>query len=295
MKIILVHGSVETSCEPPFLKALQRAALIGYNAKGNILDAVEESVKIMEDDPFFNAGFGSVLNLDGEVEMDAAIMDGETGRCGAVAAIQDVRYPVSIARKVMEETDHVLLAGTGAQKFARRMGYPYFDAVDHTQRDAWERAMNLRKLGKSENISAFTGLPIACDTVGCVALFDGYAAAGTSTGGTFLKLPGRVGDSPVIGGGIYASSHGAAVCTGRGESFIEIAGAVQAVNLMAQGMSPDEAGREIISKLSAKKVPGGILVVSSKGEYAAVHNSLQFPVALLIDGKLIENYKPVKI
>lgn len=294
--IILAHGSVETSCEKPFLEGLRKAVLAGYgDGNVNIIDMVEQTVRLLEDNPLYNAGFGSVLNHDGEVEMDASIMDGLTGRCGAVAAIKNVKNPVSVARKVMEMTSHVLIAGDGALKFARNMDFDYFDPIIDTQRESWVTARNLQKSGQDLEFSAFTGLPTSCDTVGCVVLHRDGVAAGSSTGGTFLKLPGRVGDSPVIGGGIFASPCGAAVCTGRGEAFIEMAGAMRAVSLLEQGLTPEQSGKEIIARIEAKKAVGGILIVNIKGEAAAVHNSSSFPVALMMNGRLVENFKTVKI
>lgn len=297
MYIIMVHGSVETSCDKPFLEALQEAALAGYAArKGGLLDAAEKTVIEMEDSPLFNAGYGSVLNLDGDVEMDASIMDGVDGNCGAVGAIKDVKNPISVARKVMEKTDHVLLAGVGATKFARKMGYPNFNSVTDEQKKSWEKAMSLKKEGKKLNFSAFTGLPKSSDTVGCIAYCDGETVAASSTGGSFLKLPGRIGDTPIFGGGIYASPYGAAVCTGRGEAFIEIAGASRAINHLANGLSAEEAATEVIKALDIRgDVAGGILVVDSKGNAAAVYNASQFPVALVIDGNVVEDFTPINI
>lgn len=296
MNVILVHGSVETSCGPQYLAALRRAALAGYQALSRgILDAVEEAVVVLEDDPLFNAGYGSVLNRDGEVEMDAAIMDGTTGRCGAVAAIKEVRNPVRVARMVMEETPHVLLAGEGALKFARRRGFPPFDPVVDVQRDSWEKAVAALARGDEFRFSAFTGLPKACDTVGAVAVHNGGTAAASSTGGSFLKLPGRVGDTPVIGGGIYASPHGAVVCTGLGEAFIGCAGAAWTVNLLAQGVGVQEAAMAAIRRLGKTKATGGILVVDKDGHAAGAHNADSFPVALVIDGRAVDDFTPIRL
>lgn len=296
MDVILVHGSVETSCEPPYLAALRRAALAGYQALSRgILDAVEEAVVVLEDDPLFNAGYGSVLNLDGEVEMDAAVMDGATGRCGAVAAIKEVRNPVRVARRVMEDTPHVLLAGEGALKFARSKGFPPFDPVLDVQRTSWEKAVAALARGEAPRFSAFTGLPKACDTVGAVGVHDGRTAAASSTGGSFLKLPGRVGDTPVIGGGIYASPHGAAVCTGLGEAFIGCAGAAWTVNLLAQGAGVRQAAMAAIWRLAKTRATGGILVVDREGNAAAAHNADSFPVVLLVNGKVVEDFQPIRL
>lgn len=295
--VILVHGSVETSCSPPYLKALQDAALAGYEAArtGGLLDCVEKTVMSLEDSPLFNAGYGSVLNLDGQAEMDAALMEGTSYRCGAVAGIKDVRNPVSVAKKVMEQTRHVFLSGEGATKFARQMGYPFYDPVTDAQRESWKQAIESMKQGENHNVSYYTGLPKACDTVGCVALFRGETAAAASTGGTFLKLPGRVGDSPVIGAGIYASPQGAAVCTGTGEDFIRLQAAAWAVNLVSQGVGVEDAAKATIRRLISINGLGGILITDNKGNVAAVHNAFRFPVALLRDGKIAEDFLPTRI
>lgn len=296
MTVILVHGSVETSCRQHYLSALAEAAYRGYHARhGGVLDVVERAVMALEDDPLFNAGLGSVLNDDGEVEMDAAIMDGPTGRCGAVAAIRSVKNPVCVARKVMEETPHVLLAGEGAVAFARRNGFGPFDPVIALQRAAWEQARAARARGEECSFSAFTGLPVACDTVGCVAVLEGRPAAASSTGGSFLKLPGRVGDTPVIGAGIYATPFGAAVCTGLGEACIELFTAAWTLNLIAQGVGAVEAARAAIRRITCRGATAGILAVTAAGEVAAVHNASSFPVILLRDGRVIEDFTPVRV
>ncbi len=296
MKVILAHGSVETSCEPQYLTALQQAALIGsYQSAAGLLDAVETTVIRLEDDPLFNAGYGSVLNHDGEVELDAAIIDGATGRCGAVAALQRVRNPVSVARQVLEKTPHVLLAGNGALRFARNMGFADYNPVAPLQQAAWERAKRELYAGREPDYSLFTGLPKACDTVGCVALDNDRLAAASSTGGSFLKLPGRVGDTGVIGGGIYANRLGAVVCTGLGEAFIRkhIAGWV--IDRLEQGHSVKETARAAIAQITEQGAAGGILVLDRHGSYAACHNATSFPVALAIDGVIVENFTPERL
>lgn len=296
MNVIVVHGSVETSSAPPYLAALRQAALAGYRTfEDGHVDAAERAIMSLEDDPLFNAGYGSVLNLDGEVEMDASIMDGAGGRCGAVAAIQGVKNPVCVARKVMEETNHVLLAGKGATQFARGKGFLPFNPVTGQQRASWEKVMAARRRGENIELSAFTGLPKSCDTTGCVAVQNGCAAAASSTGGSFLKLPGRVGDTPVIGGGIYASAWGAVVCTGLGEAFIKYQTAAWVLNLVAQGVQVNLAAKAAIMRLAADGAVGGILAIDTKGNVAAVHNANSFPVALVCDGKVIEDFIPVRI
>lgn len=301
MSVILVHGGVETSEAPPCINIVLEAALAGFAALGKgCLSAAEEAVKLLEDSPLFNAGYGSVLNLEGRVEMDAAIIDGYTGRFGAVAAIRDVANPVSVARRVLEETSHVILAGQGVTSFARSRGFPRADCVAPEMLKAWQRATRLRARGEAPGASLFTGLPPEdCqprDTVGCVVCHQGRTAAASSTGGSFLKLPGRVGDTPVIGGGIYASGRCAVVCTGLGEAFIETLTAKYVDSLIAHGLHPREAAEKAIVRLWEKRgAPGGILVVDSLSRWGAAHNAHSFPVALLVDGKPVDDYKPGKI
>ena len=297
MNVILVHGSVETSCERNFIESLEQAALTGYRSfQTGLLDGVEQATMQMEDDPLFNAGYGSVLNWDGEVEMDAAIMDGTTGDCGAVAVIQHVRNPVCVARKVMEETPHVLLAGSGAEKFAHSKGFDYYDPIADIQRESWQRVKKAMDQGKNLSYSAFTGLPVkGCDTVGCVAVYNQQTAAASSTGGSFLKMPGRVGDTPVIGAGIYATPVGAAVCTGLGEGMIKMNAASWALNLVAQGADVVHAAAAVIERLSKINATAGILIVDKMGNAAAVHNSSSFPVAMVVDGEVKQEFSPIKI
>ncbi|MFZ5634943.1 MAG: isoaspartyl peptidase/L-asparaginase family protein [Bacillota bacterium] len=301
MSVILVHGGVETSDAPSYIKVLQEAALAGFRALGTgHLDAAEEAVKVLEKSPLLNAGYGSVLNLDGEVEMDASVMDGATGRFGAVAAIREVAHPVSVARRVLEDTPHVFLVGQGATKFARSRGFPQADCVAPEMLQAWQKAIALKDQGSLPAVSLFTGLPAenrqACDTVGCAVSHQGRTAAASSTGGSFLKLPGRVGDTPVIGGGIYASQRCAVVCTGLGEAFIETLTAKYVDSLLAHGLHPQEAAEKAMARLVDKKgAAGGLLVVDSQNRYGAACNTRTFPVVLLIDGKIVDDFKPGKL
>jgi beta-aspartyl-peptidase (threonine type) len=190
---IIVHGGagrIRNHELPPKLEGCRAAALTGWNILqrgGSALDAAEAAVVALEDDPLFNAGTGSTLNALGEIEMDAAIMDGATLRLGAVAAVQGIRNPVRLARRVMEDGRHVMLVAGGAVMFARQIGFPECDPqalIVEAERKRWQE-----KNG----------------TVGCAALdHSGKIAVATSTGGIFNKFPGRVGDSPLPGCGTYA-------------------------------------------------------------------------------------------
>lgn len=299
MNIVMVHGGVESNTASPYMKVLQEAALRGTEAlQSSPLDAAEEAVKVLEDSPLFNAGYGSVLNLDGQAEMDASIVDGATSRFGAVAALRDIKNPVSVARRVLEETSHVLLAGEGAFKFAIAQGFQQYNCVTPDMEKAWQKAVHSRKSGDFDEASLFTGMPLptkSCDTVGCVINHQGRTVAASSTGGSFLKLPGRVGDTPIIGGGIYASIRCAVVCTGLGEAFAETLTAKHVDTLLEQGLHPQEAASQAMVRLTQEKsAVGGLLVVDSLGRWGAAHNALSFPVVLMVDGKQ-KDYQPVKV
>lgn len=314
MRVILVHGGVGVKPTPERQAVLRESALTGYRAlECGLLDAVEGAVRVLEDSPLFNAGYGSELNLDGEVEMDAAIIDGYRGRFGAVAAIKGVTNPVSVARRVLEDSPHVLLAGDGATRFARKMGFPEANCVAPERRDDWlaaRRGQEQLPSGTDTPASPFFGLSPAqgqaggqapgcqmgCDTVGCVAVADGKAAAASSTGGWFMKWPGRVGDTPVLGGGIFASRRGAVVASGLGEVFIETLAAKLVDELLEKGLSPQEAAAEVIRRLGRHEQGfGGVVVAGVDGRVGAAHNTASFPVCLVIDGKVVEEFKAVKV
>src|SRR5258707_7830863 len=191
-------------------------------AGGSALDAVCATVVVLEDNPIFNAGTGAVLNFDGFCELDACVMESRGCRVGAVAALQRVRNPVLVARKVMEETDHVMLAGEGAQRFARVMGFPDYDPVTPARLADWkEKRRRLDEVLGKHSLKMRRFLKehpeYAGGTVGAAAVdASGVLAAATSTGGVTLKLVGRVGDSPIAGAGNYASRYIAASATGTG-------------------------------------------------------------------------------
>lgn len=289
MSVILVHGSVETSTAPPYIEGLEQAARKGFErlqTTGSRLDAAEAIMAELEDNPLFNAGLGSVLNRDGYVETDGAIMDGATGKFAAVAAMRGIRHAVSVARKVMECTPHVVLAGEGAALFAKEQGFAEEDCITDEQYRSWKTAKEWLAEGKEPAFSAFTGLRKESDTVGCVLLDDaGRLAAASSTGGSFLKLPGRVGDTPFIGGGIFASPECAVVCTGRGEAFIQTLTAKFVQDCIAAGQTPMEAARQAIARMTQLTGEyGGLIVVDRHGRAAAVHNCSSFPVVLMNNG-----------
>jgi beta-aspartyl-peptidase (threonine type) len=259
------------AADAPRLVGVARAAEAAFRilaSGGGALDAVEAAVRMLEDDPTYNAGTGACLTAEGDVELDASIMDGDTLRCGAVAVVKDVRNPVVLARRVMERSSHVLLAGPGASAFAREVGLPPYDnalLVTALQRSRWER-----------HRAAPAARAPGGGTVGAVARDrQGHLAAATSTGGTAMKLPGRVGDTPIIGAGTYADDALAAVsCTGHGESFIRLTLARQAADLVARGLPAMEAARAAV-RLLAERVGGhgGLVVVGPGGEPGFAHNT----------------------
>jgi L-asparaginase / beta-aspartyl-peptidase len=245
--------------------ALRRALEAGRDVLaggGSSLDAVCAAVVVLEDSPLFNAGRGSCLNADGEIEMDASVMEGDERRAGAVAAVRHIRNPVLAARTVMERTAHVLLAGDGAERLAKREGLhfepaAYFETAE--KRDAWKR-----------------GPEKPHGTVGAVALdSDGHLAAATSTGGYNAKLPGRVGDSPLIGAGTCADDRACAIsCTGLGEAFIRCTAAYDVVARMRyRGDSLAAAGRAVLANVKKLGGYGGLIAIDREGRVVMPFNT----------------------
>jgi len=249
------------------LGSLREALTIGRDTLkkgGTSLDAVERVIRFLEDDPQFNAGKGAVFNSAGGHELDASIMDGRTKACGAVAGVKAVKNPISLARLVMTETRHVLLAGDGAELFAKEMkvetvGQKYFWTEQKHQ--AWLKVREKQSHKEDSSATDYKG------TVGCVALDKhGNLAAGTSTGGLTNKKYGRVGDSPIIGAGTYADNRTCAVsCTGIGEHYIRNAVAYDVSARMAYKQESVKAAvRHVILK-TLKPGDGGIIAVAHDG------------------------------
>jgi L-asparaginase / beta-aspartyl-peptidase len=240
---------------------LRRALEAAYEQK-TALDAVTAAVVVMEDSPLFNAGRGSCFNADGEIEMDASVMEGERLRAGAVAAVRRIRNPVLAARAVMEKSRHVLLAGSGAEAFARRHGLRLEPAsYFHTA---------LRRAALTRNLKNHHG------TVGAVALDqEGNLAAATSTGGYTGKLPGRIGDSPIIGAGTYADNRACAISgTGLGEAFIRAAVAYDVVARMRyRKESLARAAAAAVGNVARLGGYGGLIAVDRRGNVAMPFNS----------------------
>lgn len=297
MGIIAVHGGLDTSREKQFTEILQEAALHGHEfLPKSRIQALEAVLRVLEESPKFNCGYGSVLNFDGEVEMDAAIADGVSSRFSAVAAIRHIHNPISVARALMEKTTEVILAGNGAIDFARKQGFPTANCVSDEQLDAWNKARESLARGEKPSQNLYTGLAYYGDTVGCV-VWDGEGlAAASSTGGCLLKTPGRIGDTPCLGGGIFASKTSAIVCTGVGEAFIETLTAKYVDEKIAEGCDPQQAIKLALRRLHDQKgAEGGILVVDARGRIGSAFNAGQFPVVVVADGKLVDNYEPVNL
>ncbi|OGQ17070.1 MAG: hypothetical protein A2138_05850 [Deltaproteobacteria bacterium RBG_16_71_12] len=259
--------------------ALRAALSLGRErlvAGASSLDVVEAVVRVLEDDPLFNAGKGAVFTHDGTHELDASIMDGRSLACGAVAGVKTVRHPISLARLVMDKTKHVLLAGEGADRFARELGV---ELVDNAWFDTDRRRQQwLEALAKeSAPIDAGPASPAGAGvkgTVGVVALDRaGHLAAATSTGGLTAKRWGRVGDSPVVGAGTYANDATVAVsCTGTGEQFIRH-GVARTVSARVELLHEDveAAAQGALAPLAPGD--GGIIAVDRHGHIAFVFNT----------------------
>jgi beta-aspartyl-peptidase (threonine type) len=258
---VFVHGGVSGRVRPE-LPSLSYAPANATAASG-AMDAVEAAVRALEDDPALNAGYGSVLNRSGRLELDAGIADGFSGRVGGVAGVR-VRHPISLARYVLEKTPHVLVTGEGAAALAA--GFEPLHDTTRQQRQRWEHArrqglLDLDEYGRHEHV----------DTVGAVALDGrGHLAAGSSTGGVFGQMPGRVGDSPIFGAGIYASRTSAVVGTGVGELFLSSLACWRAGRLIEEGAPPQEACARVIELLGAiEKVSAGLLAIDGEGRMGA--------------------------
>ncbi|MEE8143457.1 MAG: N(4)-(beta-N-acetylglucosaminyl)-L-asparaginase [Planctomycetota bacterium] len=212
---------------------------------GPAVTAVEQGVRVSEADPkVTSVGYGGFPNRDGVVELDAAIMDGKTLEAGSVAALQNIKHPISVARKVMENTRHVMLVGSGALEFARAQGFKEELLLTPEAEKAWKewQASKERKV---------PGQVVGHDTIGMVAMDRGGSlAAACTTSGLSWKLSGRVGDSPLIGHGLYCDNKaGGAAATGIGEEVIKVCGSYQVVEFMRQGVAPDEAIRRVLKRI----------------------------------------------
>lgn len=291
LPVIVVHGGAgrigkeraEGSC-----RGVQEAVLAGYRILqrgGSALDAVEEAVVAMEDNPMYNAGCGSVLNELGGVEMDAIIMDGKTLASGAVSAVKGIANPIKLSRLVMEKTEHLCLTAEGASRFAKAMGVP--EVEEESLKTDYSRKRWVENLAPGSNpVESQMG---KMGTVGAVAIdSQGNVASATSTGGMLNKMVGRVGDTPCVGCGAYADNlFGAASPTGHGEAIMKVTLCRLILFHMEQGMSPEKAADTALDYMKTRvRGIGGVVVVNSSGDWAARFTSDQMAWAAVKNDQL---------
>lgn len=268
---IVVHGGAGGWASEPerllrALAACEDAAAAGERIMaggGSALDAIEAAVRLLEDEPLLNAGRGSFRNLADVIEMDAMVMDGATLGLGAVAIVRDVEHPVSLARRVMTDTKHTLLAGEGASRFADSIGFPRCDTSD------WP-------------LHPYDAARAAGDTVGAVARDRaGNLAVAVSTGGIPGKMPGRIGDSPLVGSGGYADNAlGAACATGDGEALMKLVASKRVCDEIARGATAQAACEALVHDLRDRlDASGGMIALSPAGDLGVAFNTRAMPYA----------------
>lgn len=290
---LIVHGGAWTipdeavaACQAGCRRALEAGWEI-LNQGGAAIDAVEAAIVVLEDDPIFDAGIGSHLNRDGKVQLDAIVMDGNTLEAGAVAAIERVRNPIRLARKVMESCEHMMLVGTGAEQFAAEHGLPLCqpeELIHVREKKAWEKCVQGDHLLEFHSSHQH-------GTVGAVALdIQGGMVAGTSTGGTCCKLPGRVGDSPLIGCGCYADVEAGGVsCTGWGEAIMKIVMAKSAAEYLRAGKTAPEAAQGAVELLTRRtNGTGGLILLDRAGNPGFAFSTPRMAIGYVAeDGTLV--------
>ncbi len=289
--VIVVHGGAgnwRPERRKPGLTGVKEAANVGFEilrTGGNALDAVEAAVVCMENNEVFNAGKGSTLTIDGQVEMEASIMDGKTLNAGAAGLLKNIKNPVRLARIAMEHTDHVFVTSTAAEKLAEVFGLEKTEPLTELRLRYWgelqqklKREKGRHYLPKLKKLLAAHPNLFETDTVGAVALdSDGNIATATSTGGLTLKLPGRIGDTPLIGCGTYADNEaGACSTTGIGEVAIKMVLAKTTCDFMRYGQPAQEAAESSIKLVNRRmrlKGSMGLIAIDMHGGIGAAHNS----------------------
>jgi beta-aspartyl-peptidase (threonine type) len=288
--MLVIHGGAGTitrasmtpEAEKQYREGLEAALRAGHAVLargGSSLDAVEATIRTLEDNPLFNAGKGAVFTHEGRNELDASIMDGKTKKAGSVAGVTIIRNPITAARAVMDKSPHVMMVGRGAELFATKMGLEIVDPSYFWTERRWKSLQNelLQEQGQKPKAEALFPEDKKFGTVGAVAVDrDGNLAAGTSTGGMTNKQFGRVGDAPIIGAGTYADNESCAVsATGHGEFFIRWTVAYDIAALMKyRGMTVQQAGDEVIhKKLEPVKGEGGVIILDRNGNFAMPFNS----------------------
>ncbi|MFO7837554.1 MAG: isoaspartyl peptidase/L-asparaginase [Candidatus Thorarchaeota archaeon] len=284
LPVVLVHGGATTfkkKSHSAVLEAVSKAAERGMcvlDSGGSPIDAIESAIWLLEETDLFTAGKGGCKNSEGVVELDAIIMDGHRLESGAVMAVSDVLHPISLARYVLDRTPVTQVAGEGAKKLYGKMitdGY------------------------RGEETAGESKLPPLaepCDTVGCIAVDKhGRIAVGSSTSGWPGMLPGRVGDTPIIGSGVYANEAAGVACTGKGEQILRLCMARMAVSYVENGMSPADAADKSVCILREKTAgQAGLIIVDSTGEIGIDFDTLHMPVALCLEGPriILNSMKP---
>ena len=288
---LIIHGgawNIPDQAVEDCRAGIRRALEAGWkilSSGGSATDAVESSIVILEDDPTFDAGFGAHLNTEGRVQLDAIIMDGKTLKAGSVAALERIRNPIRLARQVLEHSEHMMIVAAGAEKFAVEHGIALCapeDLIHERERVAWARCLE-------DSHAAEHHVGHESGTVGAIALDrHGHLVAGTSTGGTCCKLPGRVGDSPLIGCGCYADAEAGGVsCTGHGEGIMKIVMAKMATDLLhdqrvllphrkkAGALSLAQAVADACVRKLAHRAhtTGGLILLDRQGRPAAAFNA----------------------
>lgn len=305
---IIVHGgawAIPDAWKESSVSGVKKAAQKGYECLlkgGTAVDTVETAVRILEDDPTFDAGHGSVLTEELTVEVDAMIMNGQTLESGAVAAVTGVANPVSLARRVMEDTPHSLLVGNGALKYAKKIDFPILSdplaLISKESRLQLEGNKNFNEavLSGYNTETCNTGAVVnpGHDTVGAVAMdSSGRLACATSTGGISLKMPGRVGDSPLIGCGGYANKEGAVSTTGHGESIMKTLLAREVVCNMEGGYPPDFACTKALEKMFEQVGgQGGAIAINKHGKVGRGFTTKRMPWATITEGILKFGIEP---
>jgi L-asparaginase / beta-aspartyl-peptidase len=305
--VIVIHGGAGTILkknmtpekEAAYTAGLKQALETGYKLlkEGkSSLDAVEATIRVLEDNPLFNAGKGAVFTHDGRNELDAAIMNGKTLQAGAVAGVTTIRNPISAARAVMEKSEHVMMTGKGAEQFAKEAGLEIVDPSYFRTQERWDALQKALKEDSAKLHVSAAHRDSKFGTVGCVALDKaGNLAAGTSTGGMTDKKYGRIGDSPIIGAGTYANNKTAAVsCTGWGEFFIRNVVAYDLSAMMEyKGLPVSDAGAAVLAKVATLGGSGGLIALDKDGHMAYPFNTDgMYRGCVTADGKItIEIYK----
>lgn len=281
--VLVVHGgawAIPDEMVDAHLHGVRQALAAGWRLleRGSTaVEAVETAVAYMEDDDTFDAGYGSFLTRDGRVQLDALLMEGKSLRAGGVGCVERIRNPIRAARLVLEKSPHVYFVAEGAERFVQEHGLE----LCRNEELVIEREVQRLKEAQAKEAAGqpdltFAGPGFGCDTVGAVALdMHGDIAAGTSTGGTLNKAPGRVGDSSLIGCGCYADNQSAATsCTGWGEPIMKLVLAKRAADRVREGRPPEHACNEAITYLKARlNGHGGMILLDAQGRFGIAHNT----------------------